>query len=185
MITCFLFGCQICLIWDILIIAALQSAMIYTAIDNFYLTEEQLKNSPSRKDGIDDATETTLRIYGCDLIQESGILLKLYPHLMSGSFKASIFMHKLFVLHSVVRLISLICHTDHKLWWPRARFSFIVFIARSHSPVSMSRLTSLHQLLFFIFLFTCHPLWLPKGKFWTVTLVQRLNMFFFHCSLVS
>lgn len=89
--------------------------MIYTAIDNFYLTDEQLKNSPSRKDGIDDATETTLKIYGCDLIQESGILLKLYPHLMSGSFKASIFMLKLFVLHSVVRLISLICHTDHKL----------------------------------------------------------------------
>ncbi|KAF9607408.1 hypothetical protein IFM89_035546 [Coptis chinensis] len=47
--------------------------MIY---DTFYLTEEQLKNSPSRKDGIDEATETALRIYGCDLIQESGILLK-------------------------------------------------------------------------------------------------------------
>ncbi|RWW79380.1 hypothetical protein BHE74_00012344 [Ensete ventricosum] len=53
--------------------------MIYTAIDTFYLTDEQLKNSPSRKDGIDEETETTLRIYGCDLIQESGILLKLYP----------------------------------------------------------------------------------------------------------
>ena len=52
--------------------------MIYTAIDTFYLTDEQLENSPSRKDGIDIATETTLRIYGCDLIQESGILLRLY-----------------------------------------------------------------------------------------------------------
>ena len=52
--------------------------MIYTIIDIFYLTDEQLKNSPSRKDGIDEATETTLRIYGCDLIQESGILLRLY-----------------------------------------------------------------------------------------------------------
>ncbi|KAI5399870.1 Cyclin-L1-1 [Lathyrus oleraceus] len=30
-----------------------------------------------RKDGIDEATETTLGIYGCDLIQESGILLRL------------------------------------------------------------------------------------------------------------
>jgi hypothetical protein len=56
--------------------------MIYTAIDNFYLTDEQLKNSPSRKDGIDEATEITLRIYGCDLIQESGILLRLYPTLI-------------------------------------------------------------------------------------------------------
>lgn len=59
--------------------------MIYTAIDTFYLTEEQLKNSPSSKDGIDEATETTLRIYGCDLIQESGILLKLYPFTMWSS----------------------------------------------------------------------------------------------------
>ena len=53
--------------------------MIYTVIDTFYLTDEQLKNSPSRKDDIDEATETNLRIYGCDLIQESGILLRLYP----------------------------------------------------------------------------------------------------------
>ncbi|KAK2977361.1 hypothetical protein RJ640_013340 [Escallonia rubra] len=59
--------------------AASTSSMIYTAIDTFYLTDEQLQNSPSRKDGIDEATETTLRIYGCDLIQGSGILLKLYP----------------------------------------------------------------------------------------------------------
>ncbi|XP_050210802.1 cyclin-L1-1 [Mercurialis annua] len=57
--------------------------MIYTAIDNFYLTDEQLQNSPSRKDGIDEATETTLRIYGCDLIQESGILLKLPQAVMA------------------------------------------------------------------------------------------------------
>ncbi|XP_059432303.1 cyclin-L1-1 [Corylus avellana] len=57
--------------------------MIYTAIDNFYLTDEQLKNSPSRKDGIDEATEITLRIYGCDLIQESGILLRLPQAVMA------------------------------------------------------------------------------------------------------
>jgi hypothetical protein len=53
--------------------------MIYTAIDTFYLTDEQLRDSPSRKDGIDEATETALRVYGCDLVQESGILLRLYP----------------------------------------------------------------------------------------------------------
>lgn len=56
--------------------------MIYTAIDTFYLTDEELNNSPSRKDGIDEATEVNLRIYGCDLIQECGILLKLYPFLI-------------------------------------------------------------------------------------------------------
>lgn len=65
--------------WSLLV---LWLTMIYTAIDNFYLTDEQLKNSPSRKDGIDEATEITLRIYGCDLIQESGILLRLYPALI-------------------------------------------------------------------------------------------------------
>lgn len=55
--------------------------MIYTAIDNFYLTDEHIKTSPSRKDGIDETTEITLKIYGCDLIQEAGILLRLYPQL--------------------------------------------------------------------------------------------------------
>ena len=59
--------------------------MIYTAIDTFYLADEQLENSPSKKDNIDEATETTLRIYGCDLIQESGILLRLY-HFLPFSF---------------------------------------------------------------------------------------------------
>ncbi|KAJ8622458.1 hypothetical protein MRB53_030987 [Persea americana] len=57
--------------------------MIYTVIDTFYLTDEQLDNSPSRKDGIDESMETTLRIYGCDLIQESGILLRLPQAVMA------------------------------------------------------------------------------------------------------
>jgi hypothetical protein len=52
--------------------------MIYTALDTFYVTEEQLANSPSRRDGIDEKTESTLRRFGCDLVQESGILLILY-----------------------------------------------------------------------------------------------------------
>lgn len=68
--------------------------MIYTAIDTFYLTDEQLQNSPTRKDGIDDATETTLRIYGCDLIQESGILLRLYAVFFT-------FISILFVFYSI------------------------------------------------------------------------------------
>ena len=77
-----------CLYWNIEIswvlydslfeVAHQLSTMIYTTIDIFYLTNEQLKNSPSRKDGISEATETTFRIYGCDLIQKSSILLRLY-----------------------------------------------------------------------------------------------------------
>ncbi|KXZ56259.1 CYCL1 protein [Gonium pectorale] len=50
--------------------------MIYNLIDNFYLTDEQLANTPSRQHDIDEETEATLRIYGCELIQEAGILLK-------------------------------------------------------------------------------------------------------------
>lgn len=57
--------------------------MIYTAIDTFYLTDDQIKDSPSRKDAIDEPTEMTLRIYGCDLIQESGILLRLPQAVMA------------------------------------------------------------------------------------------------------
>ncbi|GAB4855484.1 Cyclin-L1-1 [Ancistrocladus abbreviatus] len=58
--------------------------MIFTAIDTFYLTDEDLLNSPSRKDGVDEEAETTLRIYGCDLILESGILLKLPQAVMAS-----------------------------------------------------------------------------------------------------
>nr|XP_024396544.1 cyclin-L1-1-like isoform X3 [Physcomitrium patens]PNR39960.1 hypothetical protein PHYPA_020240 [Physcomitrium patens] len=57
--------------------------MIYTALDTFYVTEELLSNSPSRNDGIDEMTESTLRRFGCDLVQESGILLKLPQAVMA------------------------------------------------------------------------------------------------------
>jgi hypothetical protein len=51
--------------------------MIYTGLDNFYLTDEQLVNPPSVKDGgLDAATEFNLRVYGATLVQEGGLLLK-------------------------------------------------------------------------------------------------------------
>ncbi|KAF0917287.1 hypothetical protein E2562_017463 [Oryza meyeriana var. granulata] len=74
--------------------------MIYTAIDTFYLTDEQLLDSPSRKDGIDEATETALRVYGCDLIQESGILLKLPQAVMAT---AQVLFHRFYCKKSFVR----------------------------------------------------------------------------------
>lgn len=74
--------------------------MIYTAIDTFYLTDEQLQNSPSRKDGIDELTETTLRIYGCDLIQESGILLRL-PQAVMGT--GQVLFHRFYCKKSFAR----------------------------------------------------------------------------------
>lgn len=78
--------------------------MIYTAIDTFYLSEEQLKISPSSKDGINEATENTLRIYGCDLIQECGILLKLYPFTTSSSVTCFFVVYCLGIMKSLLLL---------------------------------------------------------------------------------
>lgn len=52
-------------------------------LDSFYLSAEQLENSPSRQDGIDRDTEINLRIYGCELIQEAGILLGFHQVVMA------------------------------------------------------------------------------------------------------
>ncbi|KAK9825369.1 hypothetical protein WJX81_005635 [Elliptochloris bilobata] len=51
--------------------------MIYTNIDNFYVTKEELDNSPSHRAGVEPEVVTQLRTYGCELIQEGGCLLKL------------------------------------------------------------------------------------------------------------
>jgi len=52
--------------------------MALQQLENLYFTEAQLEKTPSRKDGVDEAQEDELRLYGCDLIQNAGILLKLY-----------------------------------------------------------------------------------------------------------
>ena len=52
-----------------------KSSMLCNGVDNFYLTDEQLENSPSRNDGVDAETETTLRQYGAEMIQKASILL--------------------------------------------------------------------------------------------------------------
>ena len=44
--------------------------------DNFYFSDEQISNSPSRKDGVSDETEFKLKVYGCELVQEGAILLR-------------------------------------------------------------------------------------------------------------
>lgn len=44
---------------------------------SFVVNEEEFYNTPSRKEGIDELTEFDLRVYGCELIQEAGILLKM------------------------------------------------------------------------------------------------------------
>lgn len=57
-------------------------------IEEFLVPDHILLNSPSRSDGVDEETENELRIFGCELIQEAGILLKLYfslPRISHGT----------------------------------------------------------------------------------------------------
>ncbi|KAN0059811.1 hypothetical protein ACQY0O_008385 [Thecaphora frezii] len=50
---------------------------------NTLASEEQLALSPSRQDGIPEVLETQIRIYGCQLIQDAGILLDLPQRTMA------------------------------------------------------------------------------------------------------
>lgn len=50
---------------------------IILTLKNQLLPDEKLITTPSQNDGLDSDTETDLRIYGCELIQTAGILLKL------------------------------------------------------------------------------------------------------------
>ena len=50
---------------------------VILTLENVLIPEEKLSPSPSVQDGLDIDTESDLRILGCELIQTSGILLKL------------------------------------------------------------------------------------------------------------
>ncbi|XP_071454997.1 cyclin-L1-like isoform X2 [Hetaerina americana] len=50
---------------------------VVLTLKNCLLPEEKLSPTPSQVDGLDQGTETDLRILGCELIQTAGILLKL------------------------------------------------------------------------------------------------------------
>lgn len=50
--------------------------MLTCNIDSFYFTEEELQQSPSRAHGITQEQEGVLRVYGAQMVQEAGILLK-------------------------------------------------------------------------------------------------------------
>lgn len=50
---------------------------VVLTLKNQLLQEERLNVTPSQLDGLGSETEADLRIYGCELIQTAGILLKL------------------------------------------------------------------------------------------------------------
>jgi hypothetical protein len=60
---------------------------IVLTLDNVLIPEDKLSPTPSELDGLDSETEMELRMLGCELIQTSGILLKL-PQVSNLSFFA-------------------------------------------------------------------------------------------------
>ena len=50
---------------------------VILTLDNVFVPVEKLSPTPSSLDGLDSAIEVDLRILGCELIQTSGILMKL------------------------------------------------------------------------------------------------------------
>ncbi len=74
--------------------------MVFTTIDDFYVSDEALENSPSCADGVDAATELHLRRFGCQLIQEAGILLK-YTQIVMAT--AQVIFHRFYCKKSMVQ----------------------------------------------------------------------------------
>lgn len=50
---------------------------VVLTLKNQLLPDDRLSVTPSQLDGLGSETEADLRIYGCELIQTAGILLKL------------------------------------------------------------------------------------------------------------
>ena len=73
--------------------------MIFTALDNFYLEAADLADSPSRKDGVSQEVERDQRIYGCELIQEACILLRLPQAVMATG---QVLLHRFYCKVSLV-----------------------------------------------------------------------------------
>uniref|UniRef100_A0A0C3TIV6 Cyclin N-terminal domain-containing protein n=1 Tax=Guillardia theta (strain CCMP2712) TaxID=905079 RepID=A0A0C3TIV6_GUITC len=59
-----------------------------------------MTNTPSHKDGVDERTEILLRLYGCELIQEAGILLKMHQ---TAIVTGQIIFHRFFFRESMVK----------------------------------------------------------------------------------
>ncbi|KAK9915685.1 hypothetical protein WJX75_002648 [Coccomyxa subellipsoidea] len=74
--------------------------MIYTNLDNFYVSKESLERSPSRQDGVSEDTETELRIFGATLIQAGGCLLQLPQVVMATG---QVLFHRFFCKESMAK----------------------------------------------------------------------------------
>ena len=109
-------------------------AALLQQLDNFYLTAEQLQDSPSRRVDVDAETEKRLRVYGCDRIQRAVVLLNL-PQVVAAS--AQILLHRFY------------CKEDLRRWHVRVRacachlaacvLSTVQYILPMHKLLALSR----------------------------------------------
>ena len=79
--------------------------MIYTALDDFYLSAEEIESSPSRRAGVAAQLEWQLRRFGCDVIAEAVVLLDL-PQVVACT--AQVLLQRFYCKRSLV-------HTDVKI----------------------------------------------------------------------
>jgi hypothetical protein len=90
--------------------------MIYTNLDNFYVSKESLERSPSRQDGVSEDTETELRIFGATLIQAGGCLLQLPQVVMATG---QVLFHRFFCKESMAKFdveVRTLSHVDLVLY---------------------------------------------------------------------
>lgn len=79
---------------------AKQYGRVVISLENVLLPPERLNPTPSSLDGLDEETETDLRILGCELIQTAGILLKLPQVAMATG---QVLFHRFYFSKSFVR----------------------------------------------------------------------------------
>jgi hypothetical protein len=84
--------------------------MLSSDLFSFYVTDEQLSDSPSRADGVDEQAEISLRVYGCELIQEAGILLRLPQVVMATG---QVLFHRFYCKNSFKKVDLEVGSTQH------------------------------------------------------------------------
>ena len=75
--------------------------MLYASLaGTFILSAAALQDSPSRRSGVSEEVEGRQRLYGCELIQEGGCLLKLPQVVMATG---QVLFHRFYCKSSMVQ----------------------------------------------------------------------------------
>ena len=74
--------------------------MIVTNVDNFYVTDDKIINSPSRERGVSEEDEFAMRVHGCELIQEAAVLLKASQQV---ACTGQVLLHRFYAKRSMVK----------------------------------------------------------------------------------